>query len=243
MTSSLFNKGDSWRLSSLEAERANSIFEDLLMLCSEFGAPLDRDFGLELQRDEERGGGAWQVDPEAPRTPGRSIESGLLFGTEFRFVVAELTEKFWQRNDDTRRGLQIDDRVREVFPVYRHSDTNPVGFVLAGVGDLAGTRIYPVDVPTDVMRFSVTSFGPAANRVRFLCEIAGIYGDAVRLSSQGIRFRGLLLTTLRDLVRFLGVELSPYRNEQSENTRDGTNDGENSPSIHPHYSTREQDRP
>lgn len=228
MTSSLFNKGDSWHLSSLEAERANSIFEDLLMLCSEFGAPLDRDFDFELQWEEEAGGGAWQVDSEAPRTPGDSIESGLLFGTEFRFVVAELTEKFWQRNNDTRRGLQIDDRMREVFPVYRHSDTNPVGFVLAGVGDLAGTRIYPVDVPTDVMRFSVTSFGPAANRVRFLCEIAGIYGDAVRLSGQGIRFRGLLLTTLRDLVRFLGVELRGHRNGKSSNAGHSANRSEKS---------------
>ena len=76
-------------------------------------------------------------------------------------------------------------------------------------------------VPADVVEFSVSLFGPAANRVRFLCELAGIYGDAVRLLGEGDGFRGSLVASLRNVVGVFRVEFGEYCDKHADDAGGG----------------------
>lgn len=225
-------------LTETELETASRILDDSLAWFAQRGAPLNSHDDIQFQGHE---------DERRPHTQeaflsGSSLESSL-FGSELGSVVRDLVGQFWEKDFHRGSSLYIGCGVSDVFPIYSNSGRDIEGFVLSRVDNLAGCRIYPTVIPADEIRFSLASFGPAANRIRFLSELTSIYSQAVGLTSQSVRFHGRLVASFRDLIGFLRIELSAYRNEQSETTRDGTNDGENSPSIHPHDSTREQDRP
>lgn len=212
-------------LSSSETEKAVGILEDALALFAERGEPLDRHDDIKFQGEMH-----WRNTEVVTR--GSKMEFGLfpveclLFGTEFSGVASDLIAKFWHRNLETSPSIYIDTRVRNVFPVHSNGHPNAEGFVLSSVDDLAGCRIYPVVIPADVIRFSVASFGPAANRVRFLCELACIYRNAVGFTRESVGLNRRLLASLRNVVGLLRIELRPYRNDECENSGGSTNDGE-----------------
>lgn len=212
-------------LGSQEAERAIVLLEDLIFLFSQWGEPLDRHDDIKPQREIHRRGPE-VVTGGSERGDGFLPMEGSLFGTELFSVASDLIEKFRQRNLNTTPSIYIDTWVRNVFPVYSNGNPNAEGFVLSRVDDLAGCRIYPVVIPADVIRFSVASFGPAANRVRFLCELACIYRDAVGVTRESVGLNRRLLASLRNVVGLLRIELRPYRNEEGKDSGNATDDGE-----------------
>lgn len=216
---------NSFDLSSKETESAVRLLEDLLLLFSERGEPLDRHDDVKLQGEMHRRH-SQVVSRDPKRGLGLFPVEGLLFGAEFSGVASDLIAKFRHRNLETSPSIYIDTGVWDVFPVYSNRGQDADGFVLASVHDLAGCRIYPVVIPTDVIRFSVASFGPAANRVRFLCELACIYRNAVGFTRESVGLNRRLLTSLRNVVGLLRIELRPYRNDEGENSGSATNDGE-----------------
>ena len=170
-------RGTVARFSSFEEEWVSAVLDDALALFAERGEPLNGHDDIKLSRKSQVSSVSdGRVEQIAAPDPG------LLFGTEFFAIVSQFLEKAWQRDHNTSAGVHVDRRVGQVFPLYSNGDANPEGFVLASVGDLAGRRIWPVVVPADVIRFSLTSFGPAANRVRVLSEVTSLYCDAVRVS-------------------------------------------------------------
>ena len=212
-----------WDLSVDETERVAGVLEDSLVLCTEWGVPLDGDCDIEGEGDvdgvdlKEGGveGGAFGVV---------GLSSGFevpLFGSEFFSVVADLVEKFRKRDVDSVAWFDVSPGVRHAFPIYGDGDVGVEGFILSSVDDVAGRRVLPVVVPADVVEFSVSLFGPAANRARFLCELAGIYGDAVRLLGEGDGFRGSLVASLRIVVGVFRVEFGEYCDKHADDAGGG----------------------
>lgn len=215
-----------WDLSVDETERAVLLFEDLFSLCSQWGSPLDSDSDVKGQRNMHRGGFEKRQRSESVRTSSivvgnRPSAEVPLFGAEFFSVVSDLVEKNRKRDSHPVSRFEVNLGVRKVFPVYRDGDESAEGFVLSSVDDIAGCRVFPVVVPTDVVDFSLSLFGPAAYRIRFLCELAGIYGDAVRFLGQGDGLSGPLVASLRNLVSSLGIELGEYRDNHASDSGKG----------------------
>ena len=139
-------------------------------------------------------------------------------------MASELIEKFRQRYVDTAPGLYIDRVVKDVFPVYSHGDADVKGFIMAGVSDLAGARLYPIVVPADVIDFSVSLLGSKADRVRFLCELACVYRDAVRFGGQSVRVERGLVGSLRNIVGLLRVVFGEYCDDEPADAGGGSDD-------------------
>lgn len=212
-----------WELSLDETHYAVRVLNDALELLAERSAPLDSHGDVELEREMYRGNAYRETGAEAGGgefSLSRSVS--LLFGVEFRFVAAELFEKFRQRDADVLAGGQVDGRVREVLPVYDNRGDDVQGFILARVGEPAGARVYPVVLPAHVIDFSVASLGPAAYRIRFLCELTRIYRDAVGLLSDSEGFHRLLLTSLGNLVSALRIQLGPSCQANADQPSDTT---------------------
>ena len=216
-----------WDLSVDETERAVLLFEDLFSLCSQWGSPLDSDSDVKGQRNMHRGRfDKWQRGDSVRTTSfvvgDRPSAELPLFGAEFFSVVSDLVEKNRKRDSHPVSRFDVNLGVRKVFPVYRDGDESAKGFVLSSVDDIAGCRVFPVVVPADVVEFSLSLFGPAAYRIRFLSELAGIYGDAVRFLGQGDGLSGPLVASLRNLVSSLGIELGKYRDNHATDSSKGT---------------------
>ena len=209
-------------LTTLETKSAARLLEDLLALFTQWGAPLDSHDDIKFQRKVKR------RNPHVPfpRPSGRRAVP-ILFGKEFRFVASEFIEKFRQRYVDTAPGLYIDRVVKDVFPVYSHGDADVKGFIMAGVSDLAGARLYPIVVPADVIDFSVSLLGSKADRVRFLCELACVYRDAVRFGGQSVRVERGLVGSLRNIVGLLRVVFGEYCDDESADAGGGSDDAGN----------------
>lgn len=201
-----------WDLSVDETERAAGVLEDSLALCAKWGVPLDGDCHVE-GKGEVDGGCFEERGVEGCASGVVGLSSGFevpLFGSEFFSVVADLVEKFRKRDVDSVAWFDAGHGVRNAFPIYGDGDVGVEGFILSSVGDVAGRRVFPVVLPADVVEFSVSLFGPTANRVRFLCELAGVYGDAVRLLGEGDGFRGSLVASFRNVVGVFRVEFGKY---------------------------------
>lgn len=217
-----------WDLSVDETERAVLLFEDLFSLCSQWGSPLDSDSDIKGQRNVHRGGfEKWQrsdfVGTSSLVVGNRPGAEFPLFGAEFFSVVSDLVEKNRKRDSHPVSRFEVNLGMRKVFPVYRDGDESAKGFVLSSVDDIAGCRVFPVVIPADVVEFSLSLFGPAAYRIRFLSELAGIYGDAVRFLGQGDGLSGPLVASLRNLVSALGIELGKYRDNHGSDSSKSTN--------------------
>lgn len=203
-------------LTGSETKSARRILEDLLALFAQWGEPLDSHDDIKFQRQID----GRNANTGYPRSTGRRAVP-ILFGKEFRFVAAELIEKFRQRHANTVPGLYIDGPSGDVLPIYRHGDTDVEGFIVASVGDLAGARLYPIVVPADVVGFSVSLLGSQADRVRFLCELAGVYRDAVRFGGQSVRVECSLVGSLRNIVGLLRVVFGEYCDDESADSGGG----------------------
>lgn len=209
-------------LTGSETKSARRILEDLLALFAQWGEPLDSHDDIKFQRQID----GRNANTGYPRSTGRRAVP-ILFGKEFRFVASEFIEKFRQRYVDTAPGLYIDRVVKDVFPVYSHGDADVKGFIMAGVSDLAGARLYPIVVPADVIDFSVSLLGSKADRVRFLCELACVYRDAVRFGGQSVRVERGLVGSLRNIVGLLRVVFGEYCDDEPADAGGGSDDAGN----------------
>lgn len=209
-------------LNDLENKIAVRLLEDLLALFAQQGEPLDCHDDIKFQRKVD-GRNRHVV---SPRPSGRRAVP-ILFDKEFRFVASELIEKFRQRYVDAAPGLYIDRPSGNVLPVYSHGDADAKGFIMASVRDVAGARVYPIVIPADVVDFSVSLLGSKADRVRFLCELACVYRDAVRFGGQSVRVERGLVGSLRNIVGLLRVVFGEYCDDESADAGGGSDDAGN----------------
>ncbi len=221
-------------MSAAELETASRVLDDSLAWFAERGEPLNRHDDIQHQRKFNR----WHSDGAV--RAGRPIEKLLLFGFELKSVAMDLVSKFREKHLNGPAAFYVDRGMGDIFPIYSNSGRDIQGFVLSRVDDLAGCRIYPAVIPADQIGLCIASFGPAANRIRFLSELTSIYSHAVGITSQTVRFHGSLVTSFRNLVGFLRIELRPYRNDKSGGTGHTANHSEESCNIHSPHSTREE---
>lgn len=221
-------------MSEAELETASRVLDDSLAWFAERGEPLNRHDDIQHQREIHR------RESDGAVGAGGPIEKLLLFGFELKSVAMDLVSKFREKHLNSPAALYVDCGMGDIFPIYSNSGRDIQGFVLSRVDDLAGCRIYPAIIPADQIGLSISSFGPAANRIRFLSELTSIYSHAVGITSQTVRFHGSLVTSFRNLVGLLRIELRPYRNDESRSTGHTTNHSEKSCNIHPQHSTREE---
>lgn len=191
---------------SLVVETATNVLEGALTLLAECGEPLDIDAHVRAVREFERtnanGGGL-----PCGSSGGAAFFKGPIFGVEFSAAAGELLGKAWVREQNGMTGGYIAPVGLDVIPVYGKPNGNAECFILASVGELAGSRLYPLVIPRDVIDFSVSLLRSKTDRIRFLGELTSVYCDAVRLSGKSVGLGRKLLTSLRNLVGVLGVVL------------------------------------
>lgn len=200
-------------MSNSEVQLGVRILEDALALLSERGYPQDGyDYVCEDREDHGRDPG----QGDAVRTGLEGVLVGTLFGSEFLATASELMTKFREREKDATSGGYIVPLARHVLPVHRHRDYDAQGFILTGVHDFAGARIWPAVTPRHEIALSLSLLGTPTNRIRFLGELTCIYSDAIRLSGQGIGLTALLVRSLSDLVALLRIELREHRDDEGQ---------------------------
>lgn len=209
-------------LDQSEVEFASRVLEDALALLSETGHPFDLDTNIRMNRKLH-----WREFHRPGEFPSLSpLFKNTLFGEEFRFAAGELIGKHRMRKDNALAGGYVAPAGTHVIPIYRQPHGSPECFILADVGDLAGSRLYPLECPRDVIFLSISFLGAPAERIGFLCELTSIYCDAVRLAGEGVGFRRTLITSLGNLVGALGTTLRPDSDSEPTDTSRPSDDCE-----------------
>lgn len=216
-------------MTDLEVEFSVQIFESCVALLSELGNPADIDINPRPNREFH-----WGKPHGRSERPmdASTLFVGGLFGLEFIPTARELISKRLVDQDYIPASGYIAPIGLDIVPIYRQSDSHVEGFVIARVGDLAGSRIYPVVVPRDVIDFSITLLGSQTDRIRFLRELACIYRDAVRLSGESVCFGRELLTSLRNIVGALGIALGVKADYKTRDSGHAADDSEDRSDIH-----------
>lgn len=219
------------KVDALVLEFSAKILEGALTLLAEAGEPLDIDEHVRAVgkfRNAE-----FSRDCFKRRSCGRfeGFES-TLFGVEFPTAVGELLSKARMREKNGMSSGYVAPVGLDVIPVYGKPNGDAECFILATIGELAGSRLYPLVIPHDVIDFSVSLLRSKTDRIRFLSELTSIYCDAVRLSGKSIGLGRKLLASLRNLVGLLGVTLREETDSQASDASPGADEGGNSSDIH-----------
>lgn len=197
---------------SFVIEAGLRVRDDALALLSEAGRPRDLDLDVSLYR--EFVGPICRGQNIGDAISSRSPFVGALFGEEFPMCVSELVHKFVRRDMYSGAGGYVAPAGLDLVPIYRQPHGRAECFVLSGVGDLAGSRLWPAEAPRDVVEFSVSLLRTQAQRVCFLGELTCIYCDAVRLGGKAIGFGGTVLASLGNFVAVLSGAISEYREHE-----------------------------
>ena len=187
-------------------ETATKVLEAAVAVLSECSEPFDVDAHVSSVGHFQRAG-AKGCEVEHAGSGSASALEVPVFGVQFLAAAGELVGKARVREGDSASAGYVAPVGLNVVPVYSKVDGDAECFILATVGELAGSRLYPLVVPYDVIDFSVSLFSSKADGIRFLSELARVYCDAVRLSGNAVGFGRKLLASLRNLVGVLGVAL------------------------------------
>lgn len=83
-----------------------------------------------------------------------------------------------------------------LVPIYGDRSLDVQRFMLTTVGQDEAPRCWPVTIPSDVVTFGLARLGSRADRIRLLCGLVRLYGDAVARASNAHGLRRQMLGTL-----------------------------------------------